>query len=98
MPSGLTPVDMERLTGDKGRPFEIEDPVDNVADFAEPAERVEVCHARIGGGVVPRPDYPRATAFTRIPRDAYSIASERVTAAKPPLVRAGSAAGILLSA
>jgi hypothetical protein len=31
---------------------------------------------------------PGATAFTRTPREAYSIASERVTAASPPLVRA----------
>src|SRR3954451_15884442 len=38
---------------------------------------------------------PRETALTRIPRDAYSIASDRVTAASPPLVRAGSAAGLL---
>jgi hypothetical protein len=41
---------------------------------------------------------PRATALTRTPRDAYSIASERVTAASPPLVRAASAEGLLLSA
>jgi len=31
---------------------------------------------------------PGATAFTRTPREAYSIASERVTAASPPLERA----------
>ena len=41
---------------------------------------------------------PGATALTRTPRDAYSIASERVTAANPPLVRAVSAAGLMLSA
>src|SRR6266542_1156882 len=29
---------------------------------------------------------PRATALTRMPRDAYSVASERVTATSPPLV------------
>ena len=34
---------------------------------------------------------PGATAFTRTPRDAYSIASERVTAASPPLVSDASA-------
>ena len=38
---------------------------------------------------------PRATALTRTPCDAYSIASERATAASPPLVRAASAAGVL---
>ena len=41
---------------------------------------------------------PSDTALTRMPRDAYSIASERVTAASPPLVRAASAAGIVLTA
>ena len=51
-------------------------------------------------GVSPRryggPDDPGATALTRIPREAYSIASERVTAANPPLVRATRADGRLL--
>ena len=61
--SGLTSIDMQRLAGDKGGPFEVEDPVDNVADFAEPAERMEICHARIGGGVVPRPDYPQGDSI-----------------------------------
>ena len=41
---------------------------------------------------------PRDTALTRTPRDAYSIASDRVTAASPPLVRAASADGLVLSA
>jgi hypothetical protein len=36
---------------------------------------------------------PRATALTRTPRDAYSIASERVTAASPPFVSEASADG-----
>lgn len=30
---------------------------------------------------------PEATALTRTPRDAYSVASARVTAASPPFVR-----------
>ena len=41
---------------------------------------------------------PSETALNRTPRDAYSIASDRVTATSPPLVRAGSAAGRWLSA
>src|ERR1700722_12300932 len=51
-PSGLTPVDMEDLAGDKGGPFEVEDPVHDVAAFAEPAEGMKFRHARIGGEVV----------------------------------------------
>jgi hypothetical protein len=38
------------------------------------------------------------TALTRTPREAYSIASERLAATSPPSVSAGSAAGRLLSA
>ena len=41
---------------------------------------------------------PGATALTRTPCEAYSIASERVMAAKPPLVSATSADGRLLLA
>ena len=41
---------------------------------------------------------PRATALTRTPRDAYSVASERVTAASPPLVSDVSADGDVLFA
>jgi hypothetical protein len=40
---------------------------------------------------------PSETALTRTPREAYSIASERLTATSPPLVSAGSAEGLLLS-
>ena len=58
--SSLTPVDVERLAGDKCGPFEVEDPVDDIADFTEPAQRMKVRHTRIGGGVVPRPDYAQS--------------------------------------
>ena len=41
---------------------------------------------------------PSETALTRTPREAYSIASDLTTAARPPLVSAVSAQGRLLSA
>jgi hypothetical protein len=41
---------------------------------------------------------PGETALTRIPRDAYSMASDRVAAARPPLVSAVSTEGTLESA
>jgi len=34
--------------------------IDDIADFTEPAQRMKVRHTRIGGGVVPRPDYPQS--------------------------------------
>jgi hypothetical protein len=37
---------------------------------------------------------PGETALTRMPREAYSVASDRVAAASPPLVSAASAAGV----
>ena len=40
---------------------------------------------------------PGATAFTRTPRSANSMASERVTELSPPLVNAASIAGTVLS-
>ena len=41
---------------------------------------------------------PGETALTRMPRAAYSTASDRVAAASPPLVSAVSTAGVLESA
>ena len=41
---------------------------------------------------------PGATALTRMPRDAYSMASDLVAAASPPLVSAASTEGVLESA
>ena len=100
MAGGLAAVDVQDLAGDEGRPLEVEDSVDDVADLARPG--------RAGAGR-PSPSYdagscigvlitPRETALTRTPRAAYSIASERVTAARPPLVRDVSAEGDALLA
>jgi hypothetical protein len=47
---------MEGLAGDKGGSIEVEDPVNDIADFAEPAKRVKFRHAFIGGEVVCGPD------------------------------------------
>ena len=55
----LTPVDVECLSRGKGGPVRVEDPVEAVADFAELAKRVTVCHTRQGGGGVARPDHPQ---------------------------------------
>ncbi len=99
MSSGLTAVDVQDLAGDERRPFEIEDPVNDVFELAQPAKGMKAGEAVVGGEVV-RGDLmiPGATAFTRTPRDAYSIASERVTASGPPFVRATSAEGLSLTA
>jgi hypothetical protein len=40
---------------------------------------------------------PGDTALTRTPRDAYSMANERVTAASPPFVSDARADGLVLS-
>ena len=100
MSGGLPPVDVQDLAGDERGAFEIQDAVDDVADLAHPAEGMERAPGprttqRSCRGVLMTPG---ATALTRTPRDAYSIASERVTAASPPLVSDASAEGRLLSA
>ncbi len=59
MPGGLPAVDVQDLAGDERGALEVEDPVDHVADLAEPAEWVKAGHALVGGGVVRRgPDDP----------------------------------------
>jgi hypothetical protein len=92
--SGLTAIDVQDLAGDEAGSVEVEDRVGDVTDLADPADGVEAGHAVVGRAVVLGGfATPGATALTRMPRDAYSIASERVTAASPPLVRAVRAAG-----
>src|SRR5258708_19203634 len=49
-------------------------------------------NSRISGECIGVMITPGEIAFTRIPRPAYSIARERVTALRPPLVRAASPA------
>src|SRR4051812_33667616 len=53
--------------------------------------------ACVSGGCIGVLMTPGATAFTRIPLSAYSIASERVTASSPPLVSDASADGTPLT-
>ena len=55
---GLPAVDMQDLARDECGPFEIQDPVDDIADLANPAEGVEGGLARVGCGFVQRsPDH-----------------------------------------
>jgi AcrR family transcriptional regulator len=79
--SGSTAVDVEDLARNERGALQIEDSVDDVADLADPTK----------GWTSAKPSYdagscvgvlitPGATALTRTPRDAYSMASERVTA------------------
>src|SRR5258708_26825489 len=56
--SSLTPVDVQRLAGDKCGPIEPEDPVADIAVFTKPAQRMKVRHTRIGGAVVTPSAYP----------------------------------------
>src|SRR5207244_12640348 len=55
--SSLAPVDVERLARDKRGPFEVQDPVDDIADFTAPDQRMKISHTSIGGGTVPRRNY-----------------------------------------
>jgi hypothetical protein len=52
MTSGLPAVDVQNLTGDKGRSLEIQDSVDDVADLSDVAERVKLAELLVGGDIV----------------------------------------------
>ena len=52
MSGGLPAVDMQDLARDECGLFEIQDPVDDIADLANPAEGVEGGLARVGCGFV----------------------------------------------
>ena len=85
----LAAVDMQDLTGDEARTFEVEDGIDDVADLAHPANRVQrrqgrVRLLRMHGGL---DDPPRTPVL------ANSMASDWVTAFNPPLVSDARAAG-----
>jgi hypothetical protein len=96
---GLTTVDMQRFAGDERGLFEVENSLDHIADLTQPAEGVKADHALVGRGVMVRSlDDSQGDRLTRTPRDAYSVASERVTTASPPLVCAASADGVVLLA
>lgn len=91
----LTAVDMEDLARDESRMFEVEDGIHDVANFAHPADRVQAGERRMGLSRMHRGlDYPGETALTRTPLLENSIASDRVTAFRPPLVSDASAEGM----
>src|SRR4051812_21188082 len=95
----LTAIDAQSLAGHEAGPFEVEDPFDYVLDLSDAAERVAVRHGSVGRGVALRClDDSRATAFTRMPAAAYSIARDRVTPSTPPFVKEVSAEGVELRA
>jgi hypothetical protein len=84
---------MHDLAGDKGRSLQIHHCIDDLPYLAHAAHRLQSCEEavrvrRMLGVAIA----PGETAFTRTFRLAYSIASERVIALSPPLVRAASAA------
>ncbi len=91
----LAAVDVQDLAGDERRVLQVEHRVDDVVDLADAADRVQCRQERriptaacIGVLMM-----PRATALERIPRVAYSMASARVAAFRPPLVNEASADG-----
>jgi len=74
--------------------LEVKDRANYVGDLAHMADGVQDIELRIRvDGVHRRFDDPGATAFTLIPRFAYSIASDLVAAARPPFVRDASTEG-----
>ena len=94
MSGALAAVDVQDLAGDERRVLQIQDGVDDIVDVAHPAERMQAGEGgvRLRGCMGVRMT-PRATALARMPRSAYSMASDLVTALRPPLVSDASADG-----
>jgi len=93
----LAAVDVQDLAGDMRRCLQEQDAVPDVADLAGAPERGELVAEPL---VAFRRDtgvwmMPGETALTRMPREAYSTASDQVAAARPPLVSAASTDGAL---
>ena len=85
MSCALAAVDVQDLSGRERRRLEIQDSADHILDLANPADGVQRAHPGVGALVVRGVLItPRETAFTRRPREAYSIASDLVTATNPP--------------
>src|SRR5215470_1203494 len=88
-------IDVQDVTCDRGGLGQIHHGVRDVLDRRRPAHRRQTFHHFLGGvplkGVYTTPG---ATAFTRIPCSAYSIARCWVSVARPPLVIIGTAAVI----
>jgi len=85
---------MKDFSRDKSRLLKVEDGVDDFVRLAHPAHGCRPArNSYISGECIGVFVAAGDTAFTRMPRLAYSIASARVAAINPPFVRAVSAAG-----
>ena len=99
MACALAAVDVQGLAGDEGGSFEIEDSLDDVVNLTDTSKGVKGRQGVVRTRVLLRVLMtPRETALARTPREAYSMASDRVTASSPPLVSTASAEGRVLSA
>ena len=94
MTGALSAVDVEEFTRHEGCRLQVEHAIDDIGDAAHPAEGLKSRQVSwVSGGCIGVAMVPGETALTRIPLRAYSIASDLVAAATPPLVNAARAAG-----
>jgi len=70
VPRSLTAVDVQDLAGDERRMFEVEDPVYDIADLADPTDGV-------GARRSPRRTRDRTSAFDDAQRDGIDSDSSR---------------------
>ena len=94
MTCALAPIDVKDFASHEGCRLEVKDRANDVGDFAHMADGVQGIKLRIRvDGFIGDLMIPGATAFTLIPRLAYSIASDLVAAARPPFVSDASTEG-----
>ena|SRR6516165_11714316 len=94
MTCALAAVDVKDFARHEGCRLEVEDRANDVGDLAHMVDgcRASSC-AYVSTGCIGDLMMPGATAFTLIPRFAYSIASDLVAAARPPFVSDASTEG-----
>ena len=94
MARALAAVDVQDFARHESGALQVEDCVDDVGNVAHPPDRVQGGERGVGfGGFIGDLMMPGATAFTRMPVFAYSIASDLVAPFKPPLVSEASTEG-----
>jgi hypothetical protein len=90
----LAAVDVQHLAGDERCVLQIKHGVDDVVDLTDPAERMHRRHRVVRGLVVHGcANDAERDRVDRMPRPAYSMASDLVTAFRPPSVSDANADG-----
>jgi hypothetical protein len=97
MAGALATIALQCLTGREWCLLQAQNDDDDVCDLTHVSDRVKLPERLVGLAAIGILTMPGDTAFSRISRRTYSIASDQVAASKPPLVSDASTEGTALS-